>query len=63
MSSLDHEHEEPAVPEGFGKHDRVRHPDFGRGYVVDTRGDNCTVFFLQDGKKRDLKQSKLEPSS
>jgi hypothetical protein len=63
MSTSDRDYEPPVAPPGFEKHDRVRHPDFGRGYVVDTRGDSCTVFFLQDGKKRDLKQGKLEPCS
>lgn len=63
MPSLEHEQEQSPVVEGFEKHDRVRHPDYGRGYVVSTRGDNCSVFFLEDGKTRDLKQSKLEPSS
>ena len=52
----------PAVPL-FEKHDRVRHVEFGRGYVVRTMGENCKVFFLEDGKTRDLKQGKLEPSS
>ena len=45
------------------KHARVRHQEFGRGYVVEVRGENCTVFFLEDGKRRDLKQTKLEPCS
>ena len=31
--------------------------------VVEVRGENCTVFFLEDGKRRDLKQTKLEPCS
>jgi hypothetical protein len=52
-----------AARSSFEKHDRVRHLDFGRGYVVRVMGDNCTVFFLQDGKTRDFKQSKLEPCS
>jgi hypothetical protein len=52
-----------ATPTEFAKHSRVRHPDYGRGYVVEVRGENCTVFFLEDGKRRDLKQTKLEPCS
>ncbi len=64
MADAHHEHDPSGVvPPLFVKHDRVRHPEFGRGYVVDSRGDNCRVFFLEDGKTRDFKQSKLEPSS
>jgi hypothetical protein len=48
---------------GFTKHDRVRHPEFGRGYVAEVRGESCLVFFLEDGQRRLLKQAKLEPCS
>jgi hypothetical protein len=44
----------------FVKHDRVRHPEFGRGYVAEIKGDSCLVFFLEDGQRRLLKQVKLE---
>jgi hypothetical protein len=47
----------------FEKHDRVRHAEFGRGYVVKTMRENVRVFFLEDGKTRDLKQKTLEPTS
>jgi hypothetical protein len=46
----------------FQKHDRVRHAEYGRGYVVSTVRENAKVFFLQDGKTRDLKQNTLEAS-
>lgn len=63
MSSPDPTQDPTTDASTFEKHDRVRHPEYGRGYVVSTRGDSCTVFFLEDGKKRDLKQSKLEPTT
>jgi hypothetical protein len=50
----------PPVESYFEKHDRVRHPEFGRGYVAEIKGDSCLVFFLEDGQRRLLKQAKLE---
>jgi hypothetical protein len=58
--NADQEPEAPASGICFLKHDRVRHPDFGRGYVADVRGETCEVFFVEDGKVRVLRQSKLE---
>ncbi len=55
--------EAPAGTPMLMKHDRVRHPEFGRGYVAEVRGENCLVFFLEDGQRRLLKQAKLEPCS
>jgi hypothetical protein len=50
---------EPAPP-GFEIHDRVRHKEFGRGYVAKVLRDRYLIFFLQDGKSRELKENTLE---
>lgn len=62
-SNVEPEPEPSTIRPGLAKHERVRHPDFGRGYVVQVMGHSCMVFFLQDGKRRQLKQDKLERCS
>jgi hypothetical protein len=63
MASYNSPGRPPEPPPLFEKHDRVRHAEFGRGYVVKTMRETCRVFFLQDGKTRDLHQKTLEPTS
>ena len=60
MPSVNPEPEPTAAPPGLEKHDRVRHPEFGRGFVVEVVRDRCVVFFLQDGKRREFKGNTLE---
>ena len=37
------------APPGFEEHDRVRHREFGRAFVVKVLRDRYLVFFLEDG--------------
>ena len=64
MPTLNAEPEPSAAPPGLEKHDRVRHREFGRGFVVKkVMGERYLVFFLQDGKRRELKENTLERCS
>ena len=48
------------APPGFEEHDRVRHREFGRGFVVKVLRDRYLVFFLEDGRRRELRENTLE---